>query len=360
MGMLGPARPRAPTLDSSASDDAVPGADRARDVEFAARLYGVRAPRAAADASLARLHVMQHADTPVRALSRGLQQRVSIARAFVHTPRLVLLDEPYTSLDAVGAGDLSAVLAGLKASGAALVLVTHHLGEGPGSPAASAAMRWGRFVRVDRRDAVDASTYAADYREPRVRGRMTSPNETASFPVRWLPRGSLPARISRSSGGAALHSSRRRCSWSRRHRSSTSPGSFQQSVDSTWPGRAVVILTFAGLMGLNRSFGSGSSTPSGASMAWLMAPISRERSFSARALANLGFVARRPGGGDPAVVVLTIGSIGLDCWGAQRPCGARGRGAGGGRHAVQCDVGANTDLRSCRCRLSHCPSSFQS
>ena len=134
-------------------------------VEFAARLYGVRDPRSAADASLARLHMQQHADTQVRALSRGLQQRASIARAFVHTPRLVLLDEPYTSLDAVGATDLSTALGGLKASGAALVLVTHHLEEGLGLASRVAVMRAGRFVRMDQRDAVDASTYAADYRE---------------------------------------------------------------------------------------------------------------------------------------------------------------------------------------------------
>jgi ABC-type sugar transport system ATPase subunit len=77
----------------------------------------------------------------------------------------VLLDEPYTSLDAVGAADLSTVLAGLKASGAALVLVTHHLEEGLGLASRVAVMRTGRFVRMDRRDAVNALTYAADYRE---------------------------------------------------------------------------------------------------------------------------------------------------------------------------------------------------
>ncbi len=134
-------------------------------VEFAARLYGVRDPGAAAASSLERLHMQEHANTPVRALSRGLQQRVSIARAFVHTPRLVLLDEPYTSLDAAGATDLSTALAGLKASGAALVLVTHHLDEGLGLASRVAVMRAGRFVRTDNRDAVDASTYASDYRE---------------------------------------------------------------------------------------------------------------------------------------------------------------------------------------------------
>jgi heme exporter protein A len=142
-----------------------PALTAGENVEFTARLYGIPAPRAAANASLSRLHMQEHADTPVRALSRGLQQRVSIARAFVHAPRLVLLDEPYTSLDASGAADLSEALSGLKASGAALVLVTHHLEEGLVLANWVGVMRRGRFVRMDRRDNVDASTYAADYRE---------------------------------------------------------------------------------------------------------------------------------------------------------------------------------------------------
>jgi heme exporter protein A len=165
---------RAVTADAAARTDIgfishqtmlYPALTARENVEFAARLYGVRGPNAAAESALERLHMGQHAETPVRALSRGLQQRVSIARAFVHAPRLVLLDEPYTSLDAVGAADLSTALAGLKASGAALVLVTHHLDEGLGLASRVAVMRAGRFVRMDSRDAVDASTYAADYRE---------------------------------------------------------------------------------------------------------------------------------------------------------------------------------------------------
>ena len=79
------------------------GALTAREnVEFAARMYGVPDPRAAALRALAAMRVADRADAPVRALSRGLQQRVSIARAIVHEPRLLLCDEPYTGLDEVG------------------------------------------------------------------------------------------------------------------------------------------------------------------------------------------------------------------------------------------------------------------
>jgi heme ABC exporter ATP-binding subunit CcmA len=134
-------------------------------VEFAARLYGVPEPRAAAEAALEWLKVRDRADAPVRSLSRGLQQRVSIARAFVHEPHIVLLDEPYTGLDPVGASALTDALAGLRAAGAALVLVTHHLDEGLALATHVAVMRRGRLLRYERRDAVDAAAYAAAYRE---------------------------------------------------------------------------------------------------------------------------------------------------------------------------------------------------
>jgi heme exporter protein A len=141
------------------------GALTAREnVEFAARLYGVAAPARAAMDSLARMRVADRADTPVRRLSRGLQQRVSIARAIVHRPTVVLLDEPFTGLDEVGARALTDAISELKAHGAALVLVTHNLGEGLALGTHVAVMLAGRLVRLAPRDAVDAATFAAEYR----------------------------------------------------------------------------------------------------------------------------------------------------------------------------------------------------
>lgn len=134
-------------------------------VEFAARLQGLPDPRGAATRALAQLRVESYADTLVRALSRGLQQRVSIARAFVHRPHVVLLDEPFTGLDAVGATALSDALQELKATGAALILVTHHLDEGLALATHAAVMRDGRFVRYERREAIDGDAYADGYRE---------------------------------------------------------------------------------------------------------------------------------------------------------------------------------------------------
>jgi heme exporter protein A len=142
------------------------GALTAREnVEFSARLHGVPHAKLAAEESLRRMRVLDRAETPVRALSRGLQQRVSIARAMVHAPRAVLLDEPFSGLDEVGAVALTRVLEELKAAGAALVLVTHNLGEGLRLASHVAIMRAGRFLRYQERGTVDAGTFADRYRE---------------------------------------------------------------------------------------------------------------------------------------------------------------------------------------------------
>src|SRR5690606_34155431 len=120
-------------------------------VEFAASLHGVPNPGAAALAALTALRIVERADAPVRSLSRGMQQRVSIARAIVHSPALLLLDEPYTGLDESGARALTAVLRERRENGAALLLVTHNLHEGLELATQAAILRAGRFVRQDSR-----------------------------------------------------------------------------------------------------------------------------------------------------------------------------------------------------------------
>jgi len=133
-------------------------------VEFFARLYHVASPREAATRALERMKIADRADTPVRALSRGMKQRVSVARATVHDPTVILADEPFTGLDASGARALSALLGDLRESGAAVVLVTHNIEEGLSLATHAAVMHRGRLVRTDARGEIDSAEYAASYR----------------------------------------------------------------------------------------------------------------------------------------------------------------------------------------------------
>lgn len=133
-------------------------------VAFAAGLYGIR-DRERVDAALERMSMLGRAETPVRSLSRGMQQRVSIARAMVHSPQLVLADEPYNGLDESGARSLTSLLAELRAAGTAIILVTHNLAEGLSLATHAAVMKAGAFVRFDQRVSVDPASYADIYRK---------------------------------------------------------------------------------------------------------------------------------------------------------------------------------------------------
>jgi heme exporter protein A len=134
-------------------------------VSFAARLYGIRDPATRVDDSLRRMAMLDRADAPVRLLSRGMQQRVSIARAMVHSPQVVLADEPYSGLDESGARALTVLLQELRSSGTVIVIVTHNLAEGLSLATHAAVMQRGRFVRYDACERIDPASYAATYRE---------------------------------------------------------------------------------------------------------------------------------------------------------------------------------------------------
>jgi heme exporter protein A len=94
-------------------------------LEFAARLYGIADPSGTARARLAAVGLADRAKQPVRSLSRGMVQRVAIARALLHGPRLLLLDEPFSGLDAQSSEQTLALLSAERSAGHALVLVTH-------------------------------------------------------------------------------------------------------------------------------------------------------------------------------------------------------------------------------------------
>jgi len=98
---------------------------------FAASLYAVDRARARerADRLLAEEGLADVADRSAGTFSRGMSQRLSIARARVHEPELLLLDEPYTGLDRRSADRLTERLCALRGQGHSLVVVTHDIGQ---------------------------------------------------------------------------------------------------------------------------------------------------------------------------------------------------------------------------------------
>ena len=92
---------------------------------LAARMSGVDNPRRRADHWLDMTGLAPHADALPTRLSRGMRQRLAVARALIHDPPLLLLDEPFTSLDAAGAEWLCTLLADLRDRGRTICFVTH-------------------------------------------------------------------------------------------------------------------------------------------------------------------------------------------------------------------------------------------
>lgn len=92
-------------------------------LRFYADLYGV--PPGAVTAALQRFGLGPLRRRRVQELSRGLAQRVNLARALLHDPRVVLLDEPFTGLDAPTAAHLTASLMGLRQAGCTVLMATH-------------------------------------------------------------------------------------------------------------------------------------------------------------------------------------------------------------------------------------------
>lgn len=97
---------------------------------FWARLHGLSDPGGRADAELARVGLAEVAHRPAGGFSRGMRQRLSLARTLLHDPALVLLDEPFTGLDVHAAGLLRQVLQQLRDGARSVILVTHQIAEG--------------------------------------------------------------------------------------------------------------------------------------------------------------------------------------------------------------------------------------
>jgi heme exporter protein A len=94
-----------------------------------ANLYGLKDARGQAMKWLERTGLDRVADSLVREFSRGMRQRLAVARAFIHEPSLLLLDEPFTSLDDRAIAVLQSLLTDAKKEGRTIVMSTHQLRE---------------------------------------------------------------------------------------------------------------------------------------------------------------------------------------------------------------------------------------
>ena len=92
---------------------------------FYAKLYGINRPESRIDSVLVQLNLADREDRRVRTLSHGMQKRLSVARAILHEPKVLLMDEPESGLDTDSVASLGELLGDWSASGKTTLLTTH-------------------------------------------------------------------------------------------------------------------------------------------------------------------------------------------------------------------------------------------
>ncbi len=132
---------------------------------FAARLYGLRNPVGRAEELLAEEDLERWADRRTGGFSRGMAQRLAIARARIHDPQLLLLDEPFTGLDGPAAQRLCRRLGELNARGHALILVTHEIQRAVDLTRSATILVAGRIRGQLEDESLDATRAEAAYAE---------------------------------------------------------------------------------------------------------------------------------------------------------------------------------------------------
>jgi heme exporter protein A len=140
-----------------------PGLTAAENLDFFARLYALPGRRARVDEALDSVGLLDRRDHRVRTFSRGMQQRLALARTLLHAPDVVLLDEPYTGLDPHAAAMLRSTLDRLKDGRTTVVLVTHNLSQGLEQADRVVVQVAGRWVSDEPRRAVDAAAFERLY-----------------------------------------------------------------------------------------------------------------------------------------------------------------------------------------------------
>ena len=135
-----------------------------QNLRFYARMYGLDDGPARVQDLLQRVGLATRHHDLVRTFSRGMQQRLALARAVLHRPQVLLLDEPYTGLDPLAAQALTGLLTELTGEGCTTLLTTHDLGRGLEVGRRVVVLARGRLVYDERREGISPATFPDTYR----------------------------------------------------------------------------------------------------------------------------------------------------------------------------------------------------
>ncbi len=145
---------------------------------FFSRLYQVPDLEDRIAAVLAMVNLRQRANDLVRIYSRGMQQRLAIARALLHDPAVLLLDEPYTGLDQDSAAVFESLIQQAAANGKMVLLATHDLDKACRSSTRIDLLHQGRIVWSLPGEALTPESLVSAYRD--TTGRTPNTRESGS------------------------------------------------------------------------------------------------------------------------------------------------------------------------------------
>jgi heme exporter protein A len=115
-------------------------------LRFYGRMYDVSELKERIEALLDLVGLTKYRNDPVNTYSRGMQQRLSVARAIIHDPQILFLDEPYTGLDQHGAEDFKKLLKQFRNQGKTILMTSHNIDRGLELCNQSAILKAGRLV----------------------------------------------------------------------------------------------------------------------------------------------------------------------------------------------------------------------
>jgi heme exporter protein A len=116
----------------------------AENLKFYSRMFG--SPDSRVDELLELFGLRHRRNDRIAVLSSGMVKRLSIARAMIHDPDILVFDEPFSSLDTNSKTKLLSLMAELRRQGTTVVLATHHLDEGYGIAERLVVLRKGKLV----------------------------------------------------------------------------------------------------------------------------------------------------------------------------------------------------------------------
>ena len=139
-------------------------------LEFYGTLYGVDNLKARAEALLEQVELTHRRHDLVRTFSKGMQQRLAIARALIHQPSILFLDEPYSGLDPHAVDILDSLVASIRGDHT-FIMVSHNLEKGLSLCSTAMIIEAGRIIFFEDKKDIDVDEFQQVYRQA-VKGEL--------------------------------------------------------------------------------------------------------------------------------------------------------------------------------------------